>query len=98
LMTDKFAIVRPHTTAAQATEYLRRTAATLETLNLVYVLNGGGRLAGVFSVRDLLIAAPEQEVRAFMTHEPISIAPETDQQEAARLISQYDLLAIPVVN
>ncbi|HZP81666.1 MAG TPA: magnesium transporter [Chthonomonadaceae bacterium] len=98
LMTNKFAAVPPAATAAQALEYLRRNAATLETINVVYIVNGGRRLAGVCSIRDLLMAAPQQPVSALMNPEPIAVAPETDQQEVARLISQYDLLAIPVVD
>lgn len=97
LMTDKFAAVRPHTTAAQAIEYLRQIAESLETINVIYVLNGEGRLAGVLSMRDLLLAPPDQPIDAFMTREPVSVTPDVDQQEGARLLAQYDLLAVPVV-
>lgn len=98
LMTSKFAAIPPSATAAQALETLRRNAPRLETINLIYIVNGGRRLAGVCSIRDLLTAAPQQPVSALMNAEPITVTPETDQQEAARLLSQYDLLAIPVVD
>lgn len=98
LMTGKFASVQPHTTAALALEYLRQNAPGLETVNVLYVTNGAGRLLGVCAIRELLIAAPGQPLRVFMTPEPITVRPETDQQEVARLISHYDLLAVPVVD
>ena len=98
LLTDRFAVVDSQATAAQTLDYLRRAASQLETINVVYVINEVRQLTGVFSVRDLLIASPEQVVTAFANREPISITPETDQQDAARLISQYDLVALPVIN
>ncbi|MCS6777038.1 MAG: magnesium transporter [Chloroherpetonaceae bacterium] len=98
LMTGKFASVQPHTTASLALQYLRQNAPGLETVNVVYVTNGAGRLLGVCSIRDLLSAPPNQPVGAFMTKDPVSVPPETDQKEVVRLISQYDLLAVPVVD
>jgi magnesium transporter len=98
LMTDKFAAVYPHTTASQTLDYLRRSAETLETVNIVYVVNSDGKLVGVCSIREVLSAEANQPVSAFMNAEPITVTPETDQQEAARILSQYDLLALPVVN
>jgi magnesium transporter len=96
LMTGKFAAVHPHTTAGQVLDYLRRNAAELETINVVYVVNDGGRLVGVSSIRDVLTANADALVDSFMAREPIAVSPETDQQETARLMRQYDLLAIPV--
>ena len=98
LLTDRFACVDAQATAAQALEYLRRMASQLETVNVVYVVNEARQLMGVFSVRDLLMARPEQAVTTFANREPITITPQTDQQDAARLISQYDLVALPVIN
>jgi magnesium transporter len=98
LMTSKFAVVRPQATVAQAVEYLRRSAAALETINVLYVVNGSGNLTGVCSVRDLLLASPDRRLHEVMTREPITVSADTDQQEVARRISQYDLLAIPVVD
>ncbi len=98
LMTDKFAVVSPDTTAAQTLDYLRRNADVLETVNIVYVLNGGERLVGVSSLRDVLVAPLNRPIREFMITDLIAVSPETDQQEVARLISRYDLLAVPVVD
>lgn len=98
LMTDKFAAISGQATVAEAMQYLRRNADTLETINVLYVVSKDERLEGVCSMRDLLIAHPDTRVSLFADRNPIKVAPETDQQEVARLSSQYDLLAIPVVD
>ena len=98
LMTDKFAAVDPLMPAAQVLNYLRDNAGVLETVNEVYVVGDGKRLLGVSPIRHALTAPPGQPIREFMTPDPVHVSPETDQQEAARLISRYDLLTLPVVN
>ncbi len=98
LMTRRFAVVQPNTSVALAFEYLRQNAEELETVNMIYVADGGGRLLGVCDMRALLTASPNASLRTVMTPEPITVTPETDQQEAARIISQYDIIAVPVVD
>ncbi len=98
LMTDKFARAAPHQTSQEVLDYLRRAAADLETINEIYVSQPDGILIGVFPVSAALSAGPEQRVAEFMTREPISVSPETDQKDAARLISRYDLLTLPITD
>jgi magnesium transporter len=73
-------------------------APTVETVTTVYVLDAVQHVVGVCSIRDLLLAAPDVAIDAIMTRDLITITPEADQQEAARLIGRYDLLALPVVD
>ena len=98
LMTDKFASVSPRMTAAEVLDYLRRNADALETVNEIYVVEPGGMLLGVCAVRAVLTADSGQPIAEFMTHEPISVSPQTDQKDAARLISRYDLLTLPITD
>jgi magnesium transporter len=98
LMTDKFAAVPPQATAAQVLQYLRANAHVLETVNDAYVVDEGGRLVGVASMRQILIAGDWQPVRDFMTIHPIAVTSETDQQEVARAMARYDLTAMPVTD
>jgi magnesium transporter len=98
LMTGRFAVVQANTSAGLTLEYLRQNAPVLETINVIYIASGAGQLGGVCSIRDLIVAKPATPVRSIMAPEPISVTPETDQQEVARIISQYDLLAVPVVD
>jgi magnesium transporter len=98
LMTDRYAAVPPQVTAAQALAYLRANALALETVTVLYVVERQGRLVGVVPLRRLLAAGEWQSVREIMLPDPITVMPQTDQQEVARLVSRYDLAAIPVVD
>jgi len=98
LMTSRFAAVRPGVTVAWTLEYLRVAARTVETVTTVYVVDAGMRLVGVCSVRDLLLARMNDPVDGIMTADVVTVSPETDQQEVARLIGKYDFVAVPVVD
>lgn len=56
------------------------------------------KLLGVVSLRDLLLASPEQPLSEVMTENVITVAPELDQEEVARTLAKYDLAAVPVVD
>ena len=96
LMTEKFVTVTAEMTAQQAIEHLRKIHRDAETFTDMYIVDGDDHLEGVTSLRDLIIARPEQQLREFMVKEVISIAPNDDQEVAARLISHYNFLALPV--
>jgi len=98
LMTDKFAVVDHRMPAAQALDYVRRSADALETINEVYVVGDDKKLRGVTTLRRILTAPDSQPVFELIGAEAVSISPEADQQEAARLISRYDLLTLPVTD
>ncbi|HEV8634815.1 MAG TPA: magnesium transporter [Chloroflexota bacterium] len=98
LMTDKYAVVPPHATAAQVLQYLRANAHVLETVGVVYVVDEGGRLLGYCPIRQVLTAGEWQPAGAIMRTDSVMVAPETDQEEVARRISRYDLAAVPVVD
>jgi magnesium transporter len=69
-----------------------------ENVQYLYVVDPEGRLAGVTSLRQLLLSDPGVQLSRIMARSPIKADTETDQEEVARLASRYDLLAIPVVD
>lgn len=97
LMTGKFVGVTPTMTAAETISYLRLTDPEIESLTYLYVLDATRRLLGVVSLRAVITAAPGRRLDELMNPQVITVAPETDQEEVARLVSQYNLLAVPVV-
>lgn len=97
LMTEAFVRVQPEMRAADAMTTLRQVAATVETITDLYMLDASERLVGVIALRDLLQAPPDQRLLDLPRAHTIQAAPETDQEEVARMVSQYDLLALPVV-
>ncbi len=98
IMTTEFAAVRPSMTAAEATQHLRHTANEAETIFYVYVTDDQGRLVGVFSLSKLIFADPGQRIRELMLTRVISVGLNDNQDDVAKIISKYDLLAVPVVD
>ncbi|HXD74537.1 MAG TPA: magnesium transporter [Vicinamibacterales bacterium] len=97
LMTQRVAVVPGDVTAAGALQYLRESAASVETITTIYVAEGR-RLIGVCSIRELLVARETSRMADVMIHNVVSVRPEDDQQEVARIIGRYDLPAVPVVD
>ncbi len=96
LMTNMFASVFTRDTAEIAMNYIKTHADRLETINEIYVLDDDAKLVGVMPVKRLITASPSTTVREIMTPDPVSVSPQTDQRQAAMLISRYDMLTLPV--
>jgi magnesium transporter len=97
LVNDYFVAVRPEMSCAQALDELRAIVHDSAVIVYLYVVEEGGRLVGTLSLRNLLVVPPTQLVRDLMRPNPIAVAPEADQEEVARIVSRYDLAAVPVV-
>lgn len=98
IMTPAFVAILPNLRADQAVVALRRVAEEAETVNYVYVCDEQTRLLGVLSLHALVLTAPSTPVRDLMIRNPIRVDVLTDQEIAARLLTEHDLLALPVVN
>jgi magnesium transporter len=97
LMTTDFVAVSPRMHVAEALDIVRKRARERdEFVYTVYALDRD-KLAGVASLRDLLIADPAQGIAEVMRTHVISVQPTTDQEEVARRMAKYDLNVIPVV-
>ena len=68
-----------------------------EMVFYLYVTNEESHLTGVVSLRDLVTAPAGAELKSIMQKDVVSVHAETDQEEVARLVSRYNLLAIPVI-
>jgi magnesium transporter len=97
MMTERFARVQPDMTAEGTLSRLREIDRDVETVTDLYVLNQEGQLIGVVSLRDVVTADPSCKLEEIMNTHLVTVAPETDQEEVARLVSHYDFLAMPVV-
>jgi magnesium transporter len=98
LMTTDFVALSAATTAAEAIDRVRENAAEMETIYQVYAVDSHGTLVGVVSLRDLVTSPARQAINEIMNPNVVAIAVDADQEEAARLIAKYDLLALPVVD
>jgi magnesium transporter len=97
-LTTDYAVLHAQLTAARAIADLRRQAPSKETIYYSYVVGRSGRLLGFVSLRDLIMARDEQLVGDIMQTDIVSVRADTDQEQAAQLIKDYDLLALPVVD
>ena len=69
----------------------------VEMVFYLYVVDARRHLVGVVSLRRLLLVSPETPLKRIMTADPTSARVDMDQEEVARLVASYNLLAIPVV-
>ncbi len=98
LMTPEFVSVGANMTVSQVIRFLRRASPDAETVYYLYVQETDGRLIGVLSLRDLIVAPEDQRVREIMIPDVIHVTTDTDQEEVARLMADYDFPALPVVD
>ncbi len=98
LMTPEYVAVRAGMTVDEVLQFLRRTAPDAETVYYLYVLDDDGRLVGVLSLRDLIVADPAMRVAEIMNPDVIHVTTETDQEEVARVMADYDLTVLPVTD
>ncbi len=98
IMTSDYATLAPALTAAGAIERLRLEAPDKETIYYAYVLDPERRLLGFVSLKDLILAHPGARIESIMSRDVIKAGADDDQEEAARALAKFDLLAIPVVD
>jgi len=84
-------------TAAEAVKALQQLGG-VEMSFYLYVIDDRRHLVGVVSLRRLLLVPPQATLKQIMTTDVISVGVDTDQEEVARKVSSYHLLAVPVVN
>ncbi len=97
-MTPAFVAVTPDVRADEAIAGLRRVAAEAETISYVYVVTPEEQLRGVLSLRSLVLSPAGTPVAQLMSTDVVAVSPMTDQEEAARLLTEHDLVAVPVVD
>lgn len=98
VMTTRYIALHEDMTAQQAIEKLREAGDTLESILYLYVVDEKGALRGVVPIRRLVAAGPDKRCAELMVKDPASVRVDADQEQAAQLVSRYNLLAIPVVN
>jgi len=98
IMTTEFVAVPAHLSAAETIDMLRHLEPNAETIYYIYVTDDDGRLAGVLSLRDLIVAAPDTLIGEVMIKEPVAVGVLADQDEVAEVVAHYNLLAVPVID
>jgi magnesium transporter len=100
IMTTEFVSVPEDITVERALEVVRAAARTgrREAVYTIYATDTAGRVRGVMSLRELLAAAEGARVADLAWEEVLTVPATADREEVARLTSEYDLVAVPVVD
>ena len=78
--------------------HFRKVGSKATVTNYIYVVDGQGRLVGVTSLKEVLLSDPRTLVSDIMYTKVVSVPVEAHQQEAAKLVSSYDFVALPVTD
>ncbi|MFN8615882.1 MAG: CBS domain-containing protein [Dehalococcoidia bacterium] len=98
LMSRGFVSLNENISVQQAIDYLRVLRPPTERAYYLYVVDSEKRLQGVVSIRDLLVSAPRTTLGEITQRDVHAVSTGTDQEEAARVLQRYNLLAVPVVD
>lgn len=99
LMSSRFVRLRPDMSVDEAISYLRIQAKTqVETIYYAYVIDADQTLLGAVSFRELFSAAPHKKIRDIMKTDMIKVPVGLDQEQVAKIFSQHELMALPVVD
>lgn len=98
VMSSEYATLKPELSVKQAISMLRLEAPDTETIYFAYVLDEARRLLGVVSLKQLILAQEEQTVSGLMATNIVSAYVDADQDEVAKIIARYDLLALPIID
>ena len=98
LMSEEVGKISTGLTVKEALVELKTLHENVEDLIYVYSVDAENKLSGVLSFREIVFADENELIDNIMIQNPTFINPSLDQEEAARLIRQYELLALPVVD
>jgi magnesium transporter len=97
-MTTHLVTVRDTATAAEALDEIRRQSEEVEDFYQVFVVDADRRLVGILPFKSLVVSRPERLIGEFMADADISVKPDLDQDEVARVMARYNLPSVAVVD
>ncbi len=98
IMTTEYVNFRPDLTVSEAIKNLRRSGVDKETIYTCYVTEKDRKLIGIVTVRRILMADDDAEIRDIMEENVISVNTMDDREDVANQFAKYGLLALPVVD
>ncbi|RZB34781.1 MAG: magnesium transporter [Desulfobacteraceae bacterium Eth-SRB1] len=98
IMVPDFIALREDATAADAIRSLQKEHMDVEMPFYLYVVDEYGKLVGVCSLRQLVVVPSDTPLKDFMTTDMFMVKTDMDQEEVAKIVAHYDILAVPVVD
>lgn len=98
IMTTEFISVYKTQTVKDTMKQLKKEGPDAETIYYLYVVDDDKRLVGVLSLRDLIISDDDAKIESIMNENAFFVSVADDQEEVAKMMRDYDFLAVPVVD
>lgn len=98
LMTPEFVAIKAEFTVAQAFEHIRKHGKDSETLNVIYIIDHNWKLIDDITIKELILASPEQQINDLIDHRFVSLNVLDDQEDAVRVFKRFDRVALPVLS
>ncbi|HHT9111515.1 MAG TPA: magnesium transporter [Candidatus Brocadiaceae bacterium] len=98
IMTPEYVDLRMDMTVAEALERIRKTGPNRETIYICYIVDETKKLRGVASLKNIILANPDQLIKDIMNENVFFVRTTDDQEKAAQVVQKYDILAVPVVD
>ncbi|MEG6548148.1 magnesium transporter [Acinetobacter bereziniae] len=98
IMSSDYVAVSPKLNITQAIEQIRKIAKNRETVYLIYVVDPDHKLLGVASLREMILADPNQNITDVMRTDLIMGNVNEDQESIAEKLHYYDFIALPIVD
>jgi magnesium transporter len=98
IMSRGFVALNEGISVAQAIDYLRVLRPPADKAYYLYVIDTDRRLQGTVSIRDLIVSAPKTTLAEITQRDAHAVTTATDQEEVARTLQRYNLLAVPVLD
>lgn len=98
IMTTEYVSIPQSSTVRSAMTILRNEAPQAETIYYLFVVDDDHLLTGVISLRDLIVAEEDTLIKEIMNDRVVSVLVSEDQEEVARMMKDYNFLALPVVD
>jgi magnesium transporter len=98
IMNPDFIALREDATAREAIESLQKEHLEVEMPFYLYAVDENDKLVGVSSLRQLVVVPPEERLKDFMSTDVFSVETSMDQEEVAKIVARYNILAVPVVD
>jgi magnesium transporter len=98
IMVPEFIALQEDATAGEAIQSLQKEHLDVEMPFYLYVVDANGKLIGVSSLRQLVVVPPNTPLKDFMITDVFAVRTDMDQEEVAKIVARYDILAVPVVD
>lgn len=98
LMTPRYVKVKKHWTIQKAMDHIREFGHSAETVNVIYVVDSNEHLIDDLRLNQLILADPQAPIESLMDESFEALSAFEDQEDAVKMLSKYDRVAMPVVD